>query len=107
MNSFGARRRLLAALAALPSLPAAGQSTAGQPGDTAGQPRYPTVRRGVPLVFPRDFGAHIRPRPRAPRATHAGAQLQPGRGRIEYQAQRCQHPQRGVGHTLLEIAHQQ
>jgi predicted secreted hydrolase len=58
MNGFGARRRLLAALAALPSLPAAGQSTAVQPGDTAGQPRFPTVRRGVPLVFPRDFGAH-------------------------------------------------
>jgi predicted secreted hydrolase len=56
MKGFALRRRLLAVLAAMPSLPAAGQSTAGQP--TAGQPVYPVVRRGVPLVFPRDFGAH-------------------------------------------------
>ena len=58
MNGFGARRRMLAALAALPSLPAAGQYMARPPDDAPGQVRYPTVRRGVPLVFPRDFGAH-------------------------------------------------
>ena len=69
MNGFAARRRLLAALATLPSLPAAAQSSAVEPqgvrpadrrskDGAPGQPVYPVVRRGVPLVFPRDFGAH-------------------------------------------------
>jgi len=64
MNDFAARRRLLAALAAWPSLPASAQpasapSTDGpRRDDLQGRPVYPVVRRGVPRVFPRDFGAH-------------------------------------------------
>jgi predicted secreted hydrolase len=64
MTGFARRRRLLAALAALPSLPAQTPPAAAQPAAIApkhlspGRPAYPVVRRGMPLAFPRDFGAH-------------------------------------------------
>ncbi len=61
MNRRLLRRRLLGMLASLSAAPIAGPGAAiGAEARTAlsGRPAYPVVRRGVPLVFPRDFGAH-------------------------------------------------
>ena len=65
------------------------------------------ARNGAGFRHPRCFGAHIRPRPLASRTAHAGGHIKPGRGVIEHQAQRRQHPQLRVSQALLEIAHQQ
>lgn len=60
-DDFRPRRRLLAALAALPAsagaLPLSARAAEARTA-LPGRPEYPVVRRGVPLVFPRDFGAH-------------------------------------------------
>ena len=61
MNGRLLRRRLLGMLASLPAAPFAGPGTVlGADARPAlpGRPDYPVVRRGVPLAFPRDFGAH-------------------------------------------------
>jgi predicted secreted hydrolase len=76
MDRTATRRRLIAALAALPAAsgrgqaqtaastaPSAAAQPAAQPAPSSGtplpgRPDYPMVRRGVPLAFPRDFGAH-------------------------------------------------